>query len=386
MGDRRGPLTHRPEDLVVFLGPSLSHAEAVALAPCLPLPPAGQGDVWRALALRPRAICLIDGLFESRPSVWHRELLAALEAGVQVFGAASMGALRAAELWSFGMIGVGRIFGWIQAGIVEDDSEVALLHAGGEHGYRPMTVPQVNVRWAAELARVERILDAGEARALVRAGAGIFYQDRIWPRVVARAARGWRRGTRARFERWAARGPPDLKAEDARQGLLAAAEFVARRAPAAPQVARPRPSSLVRRHRLTDGSSASGGRLVPGEVVLERLRRRGDRASLTEVGVRRALLAGWARSQGLVPDAAALRRAEASWLPAGVVARSVFLAASGLDVAEARRLTEDLALERLALSNANRLLADGSSELEALAAEARRTGIWAREAAGLARR
>lgn len=44
------------------------------------------------------------------PAVWHKELLYTLQEGVEVCGASSMGALRAAELESFGMLGVGVIF------------------------------------------------------------------------------------------------------------------------------------------------------------------------------------------------------------------------------------------------------------------------------------
>jgi len=71
-------MKRRPEDLIVFLGPSLPADEAHRLASCRVLPPARQGDVWRALSLRPRAIALVDGLFEAQPSVWHHELLAAM--------------------------------------------------------------------------------------------------------------------------------------------------------------------------------------------------------------------------------------------------------------------------------------------------------------------
>src|SRR3712207_1538240 len=99
------------ERLVVFLGPSLSAQEANALAPgCRLLPPARQGDIWRALTWLPGALALVDGVFEAQPSVWHHELLAALETGLAVFGGASMGALRAAELAEHGMVGVGRIY------------------------------------------------------------------------------------------------------------------------------------------------------------------------------------------------------------------------------------------------------------------------------------
>ena len=180
----------RSSDLVVFLGPSLPAAEARAIAPCTVLPPARQGDVWRALSRRPRAIALVDGLFEQVPSVWHREILDALAAGVRVLGGASMGALRAAELAPFGMAGVGTIARWVAEGRVDDDA-VALLHAGPEHGWAPFTVPLVNVLCAAERARAAGVLGVREARALEAAARGLFYQDRTWPALLAALGRRW---------------------------------------------------------------------------------------------------------------------------------------------------------------------------------------------------
>ena len=153
---------------VVFLGPSLPLTEAKRLLPGASfLPPARQGDVWRALELRPRVLALIDGVFESAPSVWHRELLDALAAGVQVLGASSMGALRAAELQGLGMIGVGAIFEGYRSGALIDDAEVALLHADAAHGHRALTVPLVDVRHAAALAQKGRTLSPAQARQLV---------------------------------------------------------------------------------------------------------------------------------------------------------------------------------------------------------------------------
>jgi len=214
----------RSRDLVVFLGPSLPAADARALAPCTLLPPARQGDVWRALGRRPQAIALVDGLFEQVPSVWHRELVDALRAGVAVVGGASMGALRAAELAPFGMRGAGTIARWYRQGLA-DDAEVALLHAGPEHGWRPFTVPLVNARHAAAVAARRGLLSAREARALVAAAAGIFYQDRTWAAVLALLGRRWSAATRARWQAFAARGLPDLKAEDARATIRLAASL-----------------------------------------------------------------------------------------------------------------------------------------------------------------
>jgi hypothetical protein len=67
--------------------------------------------LYRAALAHPAAIGVIDGYFEVVPTVWHKEILWAMAQGIHVFGAASIGALRAAELDSFGMRGVGRLRG-----------------------------------------------------------------------------------------------------------------------------------------------------------------------------------------------------------------------------------------------------------------------------------
>ena len=96
---------------LVYVGPTLPAAEVARLAPGVRvLPPAAVGDVLKATRMRGvRRIAIIDGYFERMAAVWHKEILVALERGIAVYGAASMGALRAAELAPFGMIGVGTI-------------------------------------------------------------------------------------------------------------------------------------------------------------------------------------------------------------------------------------------------------------------------------------
>lgn len=368
----------RPDDLVVFLGPSLPAREAQAVRPCHVLPPARQGDVWRALALRPRAIALVDGVFEAQPSVWHHELLAALDAGVAVFGGGSMGALRAAELYAHGVVGVGTIFGWYSDGTVVDDSEVALLHADAEHDFRPLTLPLVNVRHAAEQARKARVLTPAEARALVVAAEGVFYQERTWRSVLDAAA--WKATTRAKWDAWAAKGLPDLKRLDALATVQAAADFL--RQPHVPRAAVSTrvPSAAVRRRRLRDGASRVRETLVASARIVDALSAAGDAQPLAERGLTRALLAAWAREAGLVPTDEEVHAAEEEWLAeAGVSARErdAFLAACGLDEAEARALCETRALERRVLANAERWVADGPSWMEGLVLEARWRGRWA---------
>src|SRR5579859_4749374 len=111
-------------ETVIFLGPTLEVNEARKVLGGEYLPPAAQGDLYRVARERPFSIGLVDGYFEHVPAVWHKEILWALSQGIHVFGAASMGALRAAELHPFGMQGVGRIFEAFRDGMLEDDDEV----------------------------------------------------------------------------------------------------------------------------------------------------------------------------------------------------------------------------------------------------------------------
>ena len=87
------------------------------------------GSVFRAVEAGYRRIGILDGHFGNVPSVWHKEILFAMSEGVEVAGAASMGALRAAELHRFGMIGVGRIYRFFRSGLFTDDDELAVIHA-----------------------------------------------------------------------------------------------------------------------------------------------------------------------------------------------------------------------------------------------------------------
>ncbi|MBZ4408181.1 hypothetical protein K8640_08160 [Myxococcus sp. XM-1-1-1] len=377
-------MKRRAEDVVVFLGPSLPAEEAKRLGPCVVLPPARQGDVWRALGARPRAIALVDGVFEAQPSVWHHELLAALEAGVAVFGGSSMGALRAVELAAHGMVGVGRIFGWYRDGVVADDAEVALLHADAENGWRPLTVPLVNVRHVAELAREAGVLSAPRARELVSVAAEMFYQERTWARMSERVR--WPEDTRRGWAQWFSRGVEDLKRADAVACIRTAQEWVASGAPSS-RGARRVPSSLVRRRRLVEDVTRVPDARVPSGHVLEVLSQAPDARELAEAGLRRALLAGWARTMGLsVTEDEVTREQEAWWRERRVPVRKrdAFLSASGLDPEGLRALCEERALERLVLAHSTRLLPDGPSWDEALAAEARLRGRWAEAALDIA--
>jgi hypothetical protein len=172
---------------VVFLGPSLPREEADQLLSARFLPPAAMGDVYRAVTAGARVIALIDGVFDQVPSVWHKEILWALEQGVAVYGAASMGALRAAELSAFGMRGVGQVFAAFAAGELEDDDEVAVCHGDAGSGFRPLSEAMVNLRHGLAGAVAAGVISAALAARLVEAAKARFYPERSWAASWAEA-------------------------------------------------------------------------------------------------------------------------------------------------------------------------------------------------------
>lgn len=208
---------------VVFAGPTIRADEVAAYFEATVLPPASQGDIYRVARHGAKAIGLIDGYFEGVPSVWHKEILWALEQGIAVFGSASMGALRAAELSGFGMVGVGRIYEAYASGEIIDDDEVAVLHSPSELGFAPLSEPMVSIRATVARAASEAVLDADQAAALLDAAKARFYQHRVWDQILADfQAAPWCDG----FKSWLKSGRVDAKRDDAREMLVQMAAFL----------------------------------------------------------------------------------------------------------------------------------------------------------------
>src|SRR5260221_13875353 len=96
----------------VFLGPSMPIDEARSILPGVVFHPAAvQGDLLAAVDRDGTEVLgLIDGTFHQNLSVWHNEVCYLLSRGITIYGASSMGALRAVETDRFGMIGVGGVY------------------------------------------------------------------------------------------------------------------------------------------------------------------------------------------------------------------------------------------------------------------------------------
>jgi hypothetical protein len=323
--------------VVVFAGPTIPAAEIRSRLECTVLPPAAVGDVLRAVRAGPRAIGLIDGVFERVLPVWHKEILWALSRGVHVFGAASMGALRAAELHAFGMVGVGRIFQAYRDGELEADDEVAVLHGPAEVGFAAVTEALVNVRATLERARAEGILAKQEAQALVDAARALHYRERTWEALLGRQDQPV---LASRLRDWLPDGRVDQKRADAQLMLDRLTELLA---------VDPAPFRVDFPFAWTDAWDALQGRAGVADTdrnVLDELRLQADRVPMIlRMALLRLLARRDAERSGAALGPAALAEArERLRARLGLWRRADldrWLAASGLDASGFAALVED---------------------------------------------
>lgn len=337
-------------DTVVFLGPSLSRARAAACLDATYLPPARMGDVYAVLPCAPRRIVLLDGVFHGTRSVWPREILAAMDEGVEVIGASSMGALRAAELHAYGMIGVGRIFEWYRSGILDGDDEVALRHGDQASGYRAMSEPLVNIRATLAAACRDEVLDAEEADAIIQYAKAQYYPDRSYNGLMRSPIMArWPRERAIRLDTYFRERAVPQKTQDALQALaLAASRPVLRRArdrgsPSDPSVWAScrheyawveHEGDVLRGHEL-------GERLLADEARCATMRRLAAAAFIQDLARRR----GWA-----APEPQAARSGGAGLVASDGAIQRDLLAARGLTSAMLARLLRERATVRWILS------------------------------------
>lgn len=205
---------------VVFSGPTLSSDEVLSLLPNATVRgPAGFGDVYEAWLAGYARIVLIDGYFDQRQPVWHKELLFVLWRGCQVHGAASMGALRAVELARYGMRGFGSIYHAYRTGVLEADDEVVVAHESSESGYRATSVALINIRATLGTAVTVEVISAEVAARLSTVAESLFYTERNYRTLLQQARAVIGETDLTRFARFIETRKVDIKQQDAR-GLL----------------------------------------------------------------------------------------------------------------------------------------------------------------------
>ncbi|WP_082537447.1 TfuA-like protein [Aureimonas sp. Leaf427] len=246
---------------ILFAGPSLHGASPADERGIRRRAPAAQGDLQSAVLEGATVIGLVDGLYESIAAVWHKEILFALSQGVHVLGAASLGALRAAECHGFGMVPIGEVARRYIEGTLDDDAAVAQLHAPAELGFQPVTEALVDCAPAIAALEAAGLVDAGEAARLIASAERLFFKDRTWSAVLRGAGIG---GARAQE---ALRRLKDRRTSVKRQDAL---RLVAAMAAMPDERADPRPAFAVsptQAWQRTMDASRDALATLPGGIV-----------------------------------------------------------------------------------------------------------------------
>ena len=347
-------------DAILFIGPSLPERDPGERSGFERRPPAAQGDVYRAALEKPRAIGIVDGYFHGVPAVWHKEILWAMTRGIHVFGAASMGALRAAELHPFGMRGVGRIFEAYRDGALIDDDEVALTHGPEDLGYPGLSVPMVNIRATLDSAVSQAIITDASRIELLALAKAQFYQLRTWQTIFAAAeCQAVQPEIIAALRAWLPAGSVDQKRQDARELIDAIIRLLETDpAPMRPDFAFEQTEMWANAAWLDErlGSHGTGKEAEFDEGVLDELRLLGPRFfDLQERALLHAFAEGEISPLGTPPDRQdVLKQIDAFRRAHGLTRRTdleAWAAATGIGIAEFEQMMAEEATIRMAAQN-----------------------------------
>lgn len=147
--------------------------------------PVKRGDLGIALKENPDIIAIIDGVFHQNSAVGHKEILEAMNKGIKVYGASSMGALRASELDSLGMIGIGYCYEQYASGEIESDDDVAVML--DSETLEPLSVPLISMKYVFSKAVEENILSEKEKDELLSIAKSEFYPKRNYANALSKS-------------------------------------------------------------------------------------------------------------------------------------------------------------------------------------------------------
>jgi TfuA protein len=165
---------------IIFAGPSISHQQLAELTTADLAPPIRRGDIDRFSDYD--MFVIIDGEFGQNLSVSPKEILSALKTQKMVVGASSMGALRASELDTCGMIGVGWVYEHFASAAVRRDDDVALAYSPLD--LSPITIPTIDIEHWTTLLREKNVISAKEKKIICQATRKIFYAERTESRLM----------------------------------------------------------------------------------------------------------------------------------------------------------------------------------------------------------
>jgi hypothetical protein len=183
--------------------------------------PIKRGDLGHDIKENPDIIGIIDGVFHQNSSVGHKEILNVINKGVTVVGSSSMGALRASELDTLGMIGIGYVYEQYATGKVASDDDVAVML--DNETLESLSEPLINMDYVFTNAASENIITQDEKDELIRIAKSTFYPKRNYSQTLNESdLDDEKKSELINFIRTS----PDIKKEDAKELINYIADMV----------------------------------------------------------------------------------------------------------------------------------------------------------------
>lgn len=168
---------------IIFGGPSIGSL-VEQYHECFDLrPPIQRNDLYElAEQQRPGCALIVDGLFGSSMAISPTECIDLMKRGWLLYGASSMGALRAADCCAVGMMGIGDIFNGFHLGYFHSDSDVAVKY--DSRSYSEITVPYVQIDYIVSILKHQISVPDIKTRLLLKALKKVPWYDRH-PKLIA---------------------------------------------------------------------------------------------------------------------------------------------------------------------------------------------------------
>lgn len=140
--------------------------------------PVARGDLYSDIHDKTNVIGIVDGKFMQSLAVSPTEIMDALRCGIRVYGASSIGALRAVEMRNHGMIGCGEIYRHVLSQAYFRDDQLGLIFYDSSN--RRPNLPHIDLLFSVTKAVEQKKLDRSLAQLILKSYEQIYFADRNW--------------------------------------------------------------------------------------------------------------------------------------------------------------------------------------------------------------
>lgn len=138
--------------------------------------PIKRGDLYQDIDQKFNIVAIVDGRFDQALAVSPSEILDGIRSGLRIYGSSSMGAIRAAELHSFGMIGVGEIYNYISSSSQFRDDFVGQIFS--ENNKNLKSYSYIDFFFSAMKLVNDKKIDSSTADLLCLLYSSLYYTER----------------------------------------------------------------------------------------------------------------------------------------------------------------------------------------------------------------